>query len=152
MRYYLGVDWADKTHAVWVVDEQGAKVASRAVPHTAAGLSEWGRELDEWRAQGIELWAAIERPEGRVVDFLLDHGVVVYPVNPKALDRARDRFRPSAAKSDPFDARVLRPSSSARITGTFRPCSRVRRRPRSSSTSRRTTDGMFGSRHAWSTS
>src|SRR5437867_1257066 len=107
MRYYLGVDWADKTHAVWVVDEQGAKVASRAVPHTAAGLSEWGRELDEWRAQGIELWAAIERPEGRVVDFLLDHGVVVYPVNPKALDRARDRFRPSAAKSDPFDARVL---------------------------------------------
>ena len=79
----------------------------RTVPHTAEGLSEWGRELDEWHAQGIELWAAIERPEGRVVDFLLDHGVVVYPVNPKALDRARDRFRQSAAKSDPFDARVL---------------------------------------------
>src|SRR3989449_1560177 len=107
MRYYLGVDWADRTHAIWVVDEHGTKVAGRTVPHTAAGFSEWGRELDEWRAQGIELWAAIERPEGRVVDFLLDHGVVVYPVNPKALDRARDRFRPSAAKSDPFDARVL---------------------------------------------
>jgi hypothetical protein len=107
VRYYLGVDWADQTHAVWVVDERGTKVALRTVPHTAAGLSEWGRELDEWRAQGIELWAAIERPEGRVVDFLLDHGVVVYPVNPKALDRARDRFRQSGAKSDPFDARVL---------------------------------------------
>lgn len=107
MRYYLGVDWADQTHAVWIVNEQGVKVASHTVPHTAAGLSEWGRELDEWRAQGIELWAAIERPEGRVVDFLLDHGVVVYAVNPKALDRARDRFRQSAAKSDPFDARVL---------------------------------------------
>ncbi len=107
MRYYLGVDWADQTHAVWVVDERGTKVAMRTVPHTAEGLSAWGRELDEWRAQGIELWAAIERPEGRVVDFLLDHGVVVYPVNPKALDRARDRFRQSAAKSDPFDARVL---------------------------------------------
>jgi hypothetical protein len=38
---------------------------------------------------------------------LLDHHVVVYPVNPKALDRARDRFRVSSAKSDPFDARVL---------------------------------------------
>jgi hypothetical protein len=46
------------------------------VPHTAAGFSEWGRELDEWRAQGIERWAAIERPDGRVVDFLLDHGVL----------------------------------------------------------------------------
>ncbi len=107
MRYYLGVDWADQTHAVWVVNESGTKTAARTVPHTAEGLSEWGRELDEWRAQGIELWAAIERREGRVVDFLLDHGVVVYPVNPKALDRARDRFRQSGAKSDPFDARVL---------------------------------------------
>jgi transposase len=107
VRYYLGVDWADQTHAVWVVDEGGTKSAARTVSHTAAGVSEWGRELDEWRVQGIELWAAIERPEGRVVDFLLDHGVLVYPVNPKALDRARDRFRQSGAKSDPFDARVL---------------------------------------------
>lgn len=106
MRYYLGVDWADQEHAVWGVDEAGQKVTARTVPHTADGLSEWGRELDEWRARGNELWAAIERPEGRVVDFLLDHGVVVYPINPKALDRARDRFRQSGAKSDPFDARV----------------------------------------------
>jgi len=107
VRYYVGVDWADQTHAVWVVDASGPKITARTVPHTAAGFSEWGRELDEWRAQGIERWAAIERPDGRVVDFLLDHGVVVYPVNPKALDRARDRFRLSGAKSDPFDARVL---------------------------------------------
>jgi transposase len=107
MRYYLGVDWADQTHAVWVGDERGTKITARMVPHTAEGMTEWGRELDEWRAQGIELWAAIERPEGRVVDFLLDHGVVVYPVNPKVLDRARDRFRQGGAKSDPFDARVL---------------------------------------------
>jgi transposase len=107
VRYYLGVDWADQTHAVWVVAADGTKIAGHTVPHTAEGLSEWGRELDQWRAQGIELWAAIERREGRVVDFLLDHGVVVYPVNPKALDRARDRFRQSGAKDDPFDARVL---------------------------------------------
>ena len=107
MRYILGVDWADTTHAVWVVDAGGTKVATRTVSHTAEGLSEWGRELDEWRARGIELWAGIERPDGRVVDCLLDHGVVVYPVNPKTLDRARDRFRQSGAKSDPFDARVL---------------------------------------------
>lgn len=106
MRYYLGVDWADQEHAIWTLDEGGRKISARTVAHTATGLSEWGRELDEWRAQGIELGAAIERPEGRVVDYLLDHGVVVYPLNPKALDRARDRFRQSRAKSDAFDARV----------------------------------------------
>ncbi len=107
MRYYIGVDWAEASHAIWVENEQGDRVLERVVPHTAEGLAEWGRWLDEQRAGGLALSAAIERPDGRVVDFLLDHGVVVYPVDPKALDRARDRFRMSRAKSDPFDARVL---------------------------------------------
>jgi transposase len=106
MRYYLGIDWADTEHAVWVEDEQGAKVLQRTVPHTPEGFADWGRWLDTCRAQGIELGAGIERPDGRVVDFLLDHGAVVWPINPKALDRARDRFRMSHAKADPFDARV----------------------------------------------
>ena len=106
-RWYLGVDWADRAHAVWVEDEAGTKVVGRTVAHTGEGLAELGRWLDEQRADGIELWAAIERPDGSVVDLLLDHGVVVYPINPKALDRARDRFRMSQAKSDPFDAQVL---------------------------------------------
>src|SRR4026209_800020 len=70
------------------------------------GLSEFGRWLHERQGEQIELWAAIEKPQGRVVDFLLDHGVVVYPVNPKALDRARDRFRQSSAKSDTFERRA----------------------------------------------
>ena len=107
MRFYIGGDWADAEHAVWVEDENTTKIASRIVPQTAEGLSEWGRWLDERQAEGIELWAALENPEGRIVDFLLDHGVLVFPVNPKALDRARDRFRMSGAKSDPFDAYVL---------------------------------------------
>lgn len=107
MRDYIGVDLADAEHAVWVEDESGERVRSCTVPHTAGGLREFGRWLDERRAAGRELWAAIEQPEGRVVDFLLDHGVLVFPVNPKALDRARDRFRVSSSKSDPFDARVL---------------------------------------------
>lgn len=107
MRDYLGVDWADAEHAVWVEDEAGTKVMSRTVAQTVDGLAEFGRWLDERRAAGRELWAAIERPEGRIVEFLLDHGVVVFPINPKAVDRARDRFRMSGAKSDPFDARVL---------------------------------------------
>src|SRR4030095_4931427 len=40
VRYYLGVDWADQTHAVWVVDESGMKITARAVSHTAEGLDE----------------------------------------------------------------------------------------------------------------
>lgn len=106
-RYYIGVDWGDQQHGVCVREEAGSVVWESLVAQTPAALSEWGRRLDEWRAAGLTLWAAMEKPEGRIVEFLLDHGVVVYPVNPKALDRARDRFRLSAAKSDRFDARVL---------------------------------------------
>ncbi len=97
MRYHLGVDWADQTHAVWVVDESGSKITARAVSHTAEGLGEWGRELDEWRAQGRALWAATEPPDGRVGDFPPGHGGVVFPLNPKALHRAPDRFWASRA-------------------------------------------------------
>ena len=74
MRYYMGVDWADDTDAVWVVDEGGATVQKRPIAHTAAARSEWARWLRECQAEGIEVWAAIERPHGRIVDFLLDHG------------------------------------------------------------------------------
>jgi transposase len=77
------------------------------IEQSMKGLSEFGRWLHGCKGEGIELWAAIEKPQGRIVDFLLDHGVVVYPVNPKALDRARDRFRMSQSKSDSFDAYVL---------------------------------------------
>ena len=106
-RCYIGVDWADQAHALCVVDERGEQVWSTQVDETEEGLSELGQWLHTRRSEGVELWASIEKPEGRIVDFLLDHEVVVYPINPKALDRARDRFRMSGAKSDPFDARVL---------------------------------------------
>ena len=106
-RYYAGVDWADREHQVYVGDENGKKIAEMKVQESVQGLAEFGRWLEERRAEGTELWAAIEKPQGRIVDFLLDHGVVVYPVNPKAVDRARDRFRMSQSKSDGFDAYVL---------------------------------------------
>ena len=106
-RYYIGLDWGDRLHQVYVGDHEGKKVRELKVPETVEGLAEIGRWLDEQRADGFELWAAIEKPAGRIVDFLLDHGVEVYPVNPKAVDRVRDRYRMSGSKSDGFDAYVL---------------------------------------------
>jgi transposase len=106
-RYYLGVDWADEFHKVWVSDCESKKIADMKVAENMEGRSDFGRWLNERKAEGIELLAAIEKPHGRIVDFLLDHGIVVYPINPKALNRARDRFRMSQSKSDAFDAYVL---------------------------------------------
>ena len=106
-RYYLGVDWAEEFHQVWVSGPDGKKVIEMKVLQQPEAMSEFGAWLHQRKAEEIELWAAIEKPHGRIVDFLLNHGVVVYPINPKALDRARDRFRMSQSKSDSFDAYVL---------------------------------------------
>ena len=107
MRYYIGVDWGDRLHQIYVIDEAGQKVLERKVEESVQAMAEFGRWLRERQAEGIELWAGIEKPHGRIVDFLLDHAVLIYPINPKALDRARDRFRMSQSKSDSFDAYVL---------------------------------------------
>lgn len=106
-RCYMGVDWGDQLHQIYAIDESGEKAMERKVEESVQAMADFGLWLDQKRAEGVELWAAIEKPEGRIVDFLLDHGVRVYPINPKALDRARDRFRQSRSKSDPFDAWVL---------------------------------------------
>jgi hypothetical protein len=46
-------------------------------------------------------------PHGPVVDTLSDLGFVVYAINPKQLDRLRDRFSVAGAKDDRRDAYVL---------------------------------------------
>lgn len=106
-RHYIGVDWSDRLHQVYVCDQEGKKVKEIKLAENNEEMAEFGRWLDEQKADGFEVWAAIEKPEGRIVDFLLDHAVVVYPINPKAIDRVRDRYRMSDSKSDAFDAFVL---------------------------------------------
>jgi len=50
---------------------------------------------------------AIEVPHGPIVETLLERGFNVYAINPKQLDRFRDRFSPAGAKDDSRDAEVL---------------------------------------------
>jgi transposase len=55
----------------------------------------------------VSLHVAIEVPRGAVVETLLERGLSVYSINPKQLDRFRDRFSVAGAKDDRLDARVL---------------------------------------------
>ena len=45
MRYYLGVDWADQTHAVWVVDEHQDLQALQPSSETAQELTDYRRHV-----------------------------------------------------------------------------------------------------------
>ena len=50
---------------------------------------------------------AIEVPRGPVVEALLEGGLAVFSINPKQLDRFRDRYTVAGAKDDSRDAYVL---------------------------------------------
>jgi transposase len=49
----------------------------------------------------------IEKPDGPVVETLLDCGIHVYSINPKQVDRFRDRHSVAGAKDDVRDAFVM---------------------------------------------
>jgi transposase len=98
-----GVDWAKDDHAVAVVDAAGRVVHRFTVDHTAAGLTDLIRRLR--RAGAAEV--AIERPDGLVVDTLLEAGLTVVVISPNQLKNLRSRYGSAGNKDDRFDAYVL---------------------------------------------
>jgi transposase len=105
-RWFAGVDWGSEKHQVCLLDVDGAVVGERAFRHDAAGLSALCDWLVSVAGDAGAVAVAIEVPHGPVVDALLDRGFAVHAVNPKQLDRLRDRFSVAGAKDDRRDARV----------------------------------------------
>jgi transposase len=101
-----GIDWASERHAVCVVDHTGAKLASFDVAHSADGLDLLVARLRRL-GDPAGLPVAIERPDGRLVDRLLEAGHPVVPVQANAIKAWRDAEVLSGAKSDPGDAQVI---------------------------------------------
>src|SRR6185503_6459451 len=104
--WFAGVDWGSATHQACLLDEAGNVVGERAFAHGGAGLA----ALCDWLVSAAgdpgSVAVAIEVPHGPVVDALLDRGFAVYAINPKQLDRLRDRISVAGAKDDRRDARV----------------------------------------------
>ncbi len=98
-----GIDWASEMHALCVVDETGARVRERPVDHSEAGISALCRELVGLGVRRV----AIERPDGILVDRLLETGITVIAVHPNQAKAARERYSVARGKSDAFDAFVL---------------------------------------------
>lgn len=106
--WFVGVDWATETHCVRVSDTHGRKLGERSFPHGGAGLAEMADWiLDLTGAAPEKVHVAIEVPHGPVVESLMGRGFRVHAINPKQLDRFRDRFSPAGAKDDSRDTEVL---------------------------------------------
>lgn len=101
--YFAALDWAKDHHDVAVVDRLGAIAAEFRFAHTAAGWSEFSEKMKPYAKAPI----ALETSSGPAVDQLLQRGWDIYPVNPKAAERYRERKIPSGDKSDRPDAYTL---------------------------------------------
>jgi transposase len=105
--FHVGIDWASQAHQVCIVDRADHRT-ERQVPHTSAGLAALADRLTALSPGAPERVAvAIEVPRGPVVETLLERGFHVFALNPKQLDRFRDRHSPAGAKDDRRDAWVL---------------------------------------------
>jgi transposase len=103
---FVGIDWASERHAVCVLDDAGNKRTAFEVQHTADGFAALVARLGRF-GDPAELPVAIERPDGRLVDRLLEAGYPVVPVKSTAIKTWRDGEVLSGAKSDAGDAQVI---------------------------------------------
>jgi transposase len=105
-QFFAGLDWAAQIHAVCVMDHTGQIVDRFTVQHTAEGIAMLIRRLAKLADAG-DVQVGIERPNGRLVDLLLEAGHPVVPVSPNAIKTWRDGEVLSGAKSDAGDAAVI---------------------------------------------
>jgi transposase len=103
METFAGIDWASEEHALCVVDGDGVTLEGEMHTHEETGLREL---IARMRVLGV-VRVAIERPDGLLVDRLLEAGFAVLPIHPNKLKATRPRYEASGGKSDGFDAFVL---------------------------------------------
>jgi transposase len=97
---FAALDWACDHHDVVIVDRTGQHLESLRFEHTREG---WQQALQSLQSRGT-VAIAVETTHGVGVQQLLDAGLTVYPVVPKAAAHYRGRKAPSGVKDDQLDA------------------------------------------------
>lgn len=98
-----GLDWAKDDHVVCVVDSTGEVHDRFTLDHSSTGLAALVRRLDKIGCREV----AIERPDGPVVDALLEAALTVVVISPNQVKNLRSRYGSAGNKDDRFDAYVL---------------------------------------------
>lgn len=107
MSITCGIDWAEAHHDVALVDHDGVVVARARVGTDVAGFAAVVEPIAEHGGCSEATPVAIETDKNLLVVALAGAGFTVYPINPRAVARYRDRHSQAGGKSDPGDAAVL---------------------------------------------
>ena len=112
MECTAGIDLASAEHRLLVVDGEGRQLEQRRISDSEAGLQALLRRLLELEVARV----ALERPNGLVVDRLLEAGIAVVPVHPNQLDPSQldpSQLRPGQLHPRRLNRRRLRPGVAA---------------------------------------
>jgi len=104
---FIGLDWARTKHDFVALNGQGEELRRFVFPHETQALMTLEHEISALEPDPSQVRVAIEMHDGALLAWLLAKGYVVYGINPKSADRAREQYRPSGGKDDPMDAFVL---------------------------------------------
>jgi transposase len=104
---FVGVDWAEAHHDVYVEDEDGKRLGGGRLPEGVEGIARFHDLVGDHAEEPGEVVIGIETDRGLFVTALIAAGYEVFAVNPMSTSRYRDRHSTSGAKSDPGDAKVL---------------------------------------------
>ena len=103
----IGWDWGDNTHAIALYEPARDTTETTELVHSAENLHEWLDQLHQ-RFAGRPVALAIEGTRGAIWPVLLARPWLrLFAVHPATSARYRSAFRPSGAKDDRPDARVL---------------------------------------------
>jgi transposase len=104
---FVGDDWAEDHHDVYLMNETGERLASRRLPEGLAGIRVLHGLIAEHAEDPARVVVGIETDRGLWVDALTAADYQVFAINPLAAARYRDRHHISGAKSDTSDAKLL---------------------------------------------
>ena len=104
---FVGIDWAEASHTLCVLDAARQVVASATVPDGSEGLSAIHALVAAHAATPAEVVIGIESDHGLLVGALAAAGYQLYAINPFMVSRYRERSSASGKKSDAGDAKVL---------------------------------------------
>jgi transposase len=114
-KVFVGHDWAEAHHDVYVEDEAGRRLATGRLPEGVEGVRRFHELVAVHAEEPDEVTVATETDRGLFVGSLVAAGYRVLAVNPMSTSRYRERHSTSGAKSDPGDAKVL--AELARVDG-----------------------------------
>jgi hypothetical protein len=106
-KVFVGHDWAEAHHDVFVEDGDGRRLASARLPEGVEGVTRFHQLVGEFVEDPADVVVATETDRGLFVGALVAAGYTVVAVNPMSTSRYRERHSTSGAKSDPGDAKVL---------------------------------------------